>query len=149
MVYKDKLNELKEKLDGKDSGGEKEMGYEVATTSIVKGQHPSPTNSKQPEPKCADGSPLFPDIKDKFYSKKLGLEPSENDTIVGVETICPKCGYILQYHFRKGKELISEFVDDLTNQETIKRYPYPTNKALLIDREDFVRVIRKWEEKLK
>ena len=67
------LNEALEKLDGKgklekqrqeilkevpnfiflswnrkDSGGEKEMGYEVATTSIVKGQHPSPTNSKPP-----------------------------------------------------------------------------------------------------
>ena len=54
------LSERSKEVITKEMGGEKEMGYEVATTSIVKGQHPSPTNSKPPEP--------FKDVKE--FAKK-------------------------------------------------------------------------------
>ena len=43
-------------------------------------------DKKTPEPKCDDGSPLYPDIRDMYYSKKLKIEfdDSKDDDIRAV-----------------------------------------------------------------
>ena len=62
----------------------------------------------------------------------------DNDKLVGVEVICPKCEIKNYFWFRSGKQLISEFVDDL---KLIRN---------AIDYYDAIgEVIKKWEERLK
>ena len=56
----------------------------------------------------------------------------DDDKLVGVEVICPKCEIKNYFWFRSGKQLILEFVNDL--------------KTWLKGRDN---LIEKWEEKLK
>ena len=62
----------------------------------------------------------------------------DDDKLVGVEVICPKCEIKNYFWFRSGKQLISEFVKDM------KRIPLDA----FIDSE-LKDLIEKWEEKLK
>ena len=42
---------------------------------------------------------------------------SPEDTIEGIENKCPQCGYKIQYRFKKGSELILEFVEKLSEMK--------------------------------
>ena len=54
---------------------------------------------------------------------------------------------------RELKETREEILDDITNVETIKRYPFfytrDTDNYLKLDKDDYKEVIKKWEAKLK
>ena len=60
---------------------------------------PDATGTKPPEPKWFEwkGSVAssIPEKGDKF-------KPREDDTIKGIETICPQCGYKLLHQFKTG-----------------------------------------------
>ena len=70
---------------------------------------------------------------------------SEDDKLVGVETICPKCDYKLYYWFRSGKQVISEFVNDLNEYKELQ-----ISKAWRYDvKQFFIKLIKKWEKRAK
>lgn len=68
---------------------------------------------------------------------------SEDDKIVGVETECPMCHHNLDYWFRHGKELIAEFLEDLSHIKVPTRDPREFEKSLVF------KLIEKWEGRKK
>lgn len=133
------MKEIRERLEKLDSGGEKTVRMEKDGNQSMLGKPPNITDSKPPEPKSYIEN--YRRYKERIFGKKEPRddEPREdeernwdddwkedmrerikkifpNEDLVKredlIEDKCPECGYKIQYRFKKGSELISDFVKD-------------------------------------
>lgn len=74
---------------------------------------------------------------DGTFNSAFPKEPREEDKIAGIEVKCPICLKPMKYYFKSGKELISEFVEELKDMKNELGTNY------------FDSYILKWEAKLK
>ena len=98
------------------------------------------------KPKCDDGSPLYPDIRDKFYSKKVDLDKiveysfsyyNQNNEKIEVSGLVDK------------KELIAEFLTDCRNTcDICDNAPFDSHTCTVFKQGCLIYPLRKkWEAK--